>query len=71
MINGMHSINYLLCVTSIDLSSFRGKEFRTDFARVGEIRSVLHVTTNIMALTATATLNTRKVVIEALDMKGC
>ena len=50
---------------------FRGKEFRTDFARIGEIRSLLPQNTNLMALTATANVETRKCVIKNLEMQSC
>ena len=49
----------------------RGKEFRTDFARIGEIRSLLPQNTNLMALTATANVETRKCVIRNLEMQSC
>ena len=49
----------------------RGKEFRTDFASIGEIRSLLPKNTNVMALTATANVDTRKVVIHSLEMQSC
>ena len=50
---------------------FRGKNFRTDFAAIGEIRSLLPKNTNVMALTATANVNTRKAVIRSLEMQSC
>ena len=49
----------------------RGKTFRTDFSQISEIRSLLPKWTNIMALTATANLATRKMVIQSLEMNGC
>jgi ATP-dependent DNA helicase RecQ len=49
----------------------RGKNFRTDFAHIGEIRSVVPRGVNLMALTATANLGTRKMVIGNLEMHGC
>ena len=50
---------------------FRGKDFRMDFARIAEIRSLMPRNCNILALTATATLATRKIVVESLEMQGC
>ena len=49
----------------------RGKTFRTDFAHISEIRSLMPKWTNLMALTATANLATRKIVIRSLEMHGC
>jgi len=49
----------------------RGKNFRTDFAHIGEIRSLLPKKTNLMALTATSNLATRRMVIRSLEMHGC
>ena len=50
---------------------YRGKTFRTDFSHISEIRSLLPKWTNLMALTATANLATRKTVIRSLEMNGC
>lgn len=49
----------------------RGKDFRTDFSRIGEIRSLMPHKCNLMALTATAALSTRRNVIKSLEMQGC
>ena len=38
---------------------------------MGEIRSLVPRSTNVMALTATANLATRKIVIQSLEMRGC
>ena len=48
----LHPLLFVFVLSSIHF--FRGKEFRTDFARIGEIRSLLPQNTNLMALTATA-----------------
>lgn len=54
----------------LSLKSFlRGDEFRVEFARLGEVRSLIPRHVNILALTATATKSTRKVVIKRLNMK--
>lgn len=47
---------------------FRGKDFRQEFSRIGEIRSLVPKDVNLMALTATANLTTRTIVITSLDM---
>ena len=47
---------------------FRGDEFRTDYASLGELRSLIPSSVNIMALTATATLNTFEIVKERLSL---
>ena len=41
-----------------------------EFARLGEVRSLIPKYVNILALTATATKSTRKVVIKLLNMKN-
>lgn len=50
---------------------YRGQQFRTEFANISEVRSLLPKNTNLMALTATANLKTREMVVKSLDMKGC
>ena len=49
----------------------RGKQFRTDFSRIGKIRSLLAPGTDVMVLMATANLSTRDAIIKSLDMNGC
>ena len=49
---------------------YRGDEFRVEFARLGEVRSLIPKYVNILALTATATKSTREVVIKLLNMKN-
>ena len=39
---------------------FRGDCFRREFSRLGELRSVIPENVNVMALTATATVSTRR-----------
>ena len=46
----------------------RGDDFREDFARLGESRSLIPKHVHVMALTATATKPTRKAVIRRLNM---
>ncbi len=46
----------------------RGESFRTEFSHLGEIRSIVPEEINVMALTATATLSTRKFIIRNLSM---
>ena len=47
----------------------RGDKFRVEFARLGEVRSLIPPNVNVMALTATATQPTRKEIIKRLEMK--
>lgn len=47
------------------------KHFRADFGDIGDIRSLLPKKTNVMALTATASIKTRKIVVESLEMRSC
>ena len=48
--------------------NYRGKQFRKEFSRLGEIRAFLSTEANIMALTATATKSTRKEICKSLRM---
>ena len=48
---------------------FRGDCFRREFSRLGELRSVIPENVNVMALTATATVSTRREIIKILDMQ--
>ena len=43
---------------------------RVEFARLGEVRSLIHSHVNVLALTATATSATRKAVVKRLSMKN-
>ena len=45
-----------------------GDEFRTTFAEIGTLRSLVSSKVNVMALTATATTTTYHIVIERLSM---
>ena len=62
--------SYITCGTILNIFC-RGKEFRREFSKIGEIRSLIPKEVNLMALTATANLTTRSIVIESLDMQGC
>ena len=46
----------------------RGDEFRTAFARLGEVRSLIPPSVGVMALTATATRSLRREVVKTLGM---
>ena len=46
---------------------FRGDCFRHEFSRLGELRSVIPENVNVMELTATATVTTRREIIKILD----
>ena len=48
---------------------YRGDSFRKDFSRIGNVRSLLPSNVRIMALTATATADTRKQVVSQLCME--
>ena len=47
-----------------------GDEFRTAFANIGDLRSLLPTSVKVMALTATATQETLRVVSERLSMRN-
>ena len=46
----------------------RGKSFRTEFSKIGEVRSLINEEVRVMALTATATKSSRKKIRETLGM---
>lgn len=50
--------------------SCRGFDFRKDFASIGTIRS-LATRIQVMALTATATFTTRRLILRSLEMSNC
>ena len=47
---------------------FRGPEFRKDYSRLSEIRSIVHKLTNVMALTATASPAMKQAIMDSLSM---
>ena len=49
---------------------YRSDSFRREFSRLGEVRSIIPECVNVMALTATATVSTRKEIIKSLDMQN-
>ena len=53
------------------LSRNRGQTFRREFSDIGEMRSLVPPSVNMMALTATATTATRQKIVRALCMKRC
>ena len=59
-----HSV-CLLCVGAM----CRGDDFRKEYSRLGEVRSILPQNVHVMALTATATKMLRKDVCDIVDMK--
>ncbi len=48
---------------------YRGDSFRVEFAQLGEVRSLIPDRVHILALTPTASKNTRKAVIKRLNVK--
>lgn len=60
----IHSHNYS------STTHCRGEEFRKEYSRLGEIRSILSQDVNVMALTATATKSLREDVMKLLGMKS-
>ena len=45
-----------------------GDKFRTSFSKIGELRSLIPTSVNILTLTATATLETYHIICERLSM---
>ena len=66
-ITDMHS-HVLLIAHNLNENLFRGESFRPEFARLGEVRSLIPESVRIMALTATVTLSTRAKIIKVLGM---
>ena len=58
------TVNIDLCM----LCSCRGQSFRKVFAHLGEVRSLIPEDVRVVALTATATVHTRKAVCKLLGM---
>ena len=54
--------------TSVLFIFFRGETFRKEFANLGEVRSIIPPEVKVMALTATATVQTRKAVCKTLGI---
>lgn len=51
-------------------SKFRGDDFRKEYSRLGDVRSILPPKVNVMALTATATKKLREEICTTLKMKN-
>ena len=58
-------------LNSEHISLCRGAKFRTEFAKLSEIRSLLPPFTNIVAATATASIETREKILRLLEMNDC
>ena len=55
---------------NVSVSLCRGDEFRKEFSRLGEVRSILPSNVNVLALTATAPRGMRIDIQKALGMAG-
>ena len=62
-------INNNIIITLLFLL-LRGHAFRKEFSNLGEIRSIVPESVNLMALTATATVSTRNFIIKNLSMRN-
>ena len=67
--NGEFEPGVLILLIILNLCN-RGESFRTEFSHLGEIRSIVPEGVRLMALTATATLSTRKYIIKNLSMQN-
>ena len=47
---------------------YRGRDFRTEFANISEVRSLVPPQVPLMALTATASRATRQAIMKSLNM---
>ena len=61
----IHILFHILC------PDCRGPSFRREYQNIGEARSIIPFTVNVMALTATASRRTRKVIQKSLCMLDC
>ena len=62
---------YQLPYSDLNMSCFcRGDEFRKEYSRLGEMRSILSGDVHLMALTATATKTLRSDIVKGLGMKN-
>ena len=52
------------------LLTCRGDQFRREFSRIGELRSIISSNVNMMALTATASNSLRRQVMKTLGMRN-
>ena len=52
------------------MNCYRGDNFRVSFSKIGELRSLLPDKVSIMALTATATTETLKIVTDRLSLRN-
>ena len=57
-------------MTILSAVYYRGETFRKDFARIGELRSIIPDGVNIMALTATASNSLRNGIMKTLGMRN-
>ena len=62
-------ITYTYYCKILSVIHYRGDRFRVEFARLGEVRSLIPPSVNIMALTATATTATKKAIFKRLSLK--
>ena len=61
-------IKYILKVFNIPCTRYRGDFFRREFSKLGEVRSLIPSSINMMALTATATVKSRDKIMAILGM---
>ena len=59
---------FTLLLCTFRFTSCRGDDFRVEFSRLGEVRSLIPKDVNIMALTVTATQSLRGAVCKTLEM---
>ena len=52
------------------MATCKGDRFHREFSRLGEVRSIIPEHVSVMALTATATVSTRKEIIKSLDTQN-
>ena len=61
----------LMCLAYLGLSFlfYRGDDFRVEYSKLQQIRSILNPNVRVMALTATAIKSLRKEILASLGMK--
>ena len=70
LIVSKHGICIIIIISHNYLNIYRGDDFRVSFSKIGELRSLIPDEVSVMALTATATSDTLKVVTDRLSLKN-
>ena len=61
----------ILCFSGKDDPSKKEKAFRKEYGHLGEVRSLCRGGVPVLALTATASLHTQRIIFDELNMQDC